>query len=293
MRRLLLVAAVLVVPAAAAATARDAGCATYAEQTVDAGRAPVVLPELSGLAASRRHRGVYWAHNDSGNAFVLYAIRENGTVVASFPLRGVTATDPEDVGVGPCGPGDARDCLYVADTGNNLRGRRRLQLIRVVEPPVLRTRALGAEAIPFTYPDGGHDAEAVLVDPRTGAVHVVTKSLVSLGDAYRIDVHATPPVRAEHVAGLQASTGFDSLVTAGSVHPSGTRVLLRTYRGVWEFRRDGARTLADVLRAEPRPVPTARHLQGEAASYTADGGGYLLGGEGVGSVLVRVECGTP
>jgi hypothetical protein len=280
----------LVLLAVASSDARDVGCPAYADRLVDTGRTPVVLPELSGLAASPRHRGVYWAHNDSGNAFALYAMREDGTVLATFPLRGVRAIDPEDLGVGPCGPADPRTCIYVADTGNNLRGRTQVQLVRVVEPTALRTRALAAESIPFTYPDGAHDAEAVLVDPQTGALYVVTKSIVSLGDAYRIEVGATAPARAVHVAALSAAGAFDSLVTAGSVHPSGTRVLLRTYRGAWEFRRPDAHDLADVLRTVPRAVPTARHIQGEAAAYTADGYGYVLGGEGVGSTLVRVDC---
>ena len=57
-----------------------------------------------------------------------------------------------------------------------------------------------------------------------------------------------------------------------------------------EFRRPDARTIPDVLRSEPRSVPTARQVLGEAVSYAADGRSYLLGAEGVGSSLVRVEC---
>ena len=49
---------------------------------------PKVLDELSGIAASRRHPGIWWAHNDSNNVGTLYAIDETGTVRATFPLRG-------------------------------------------------------------------------------------------------------------------------------------------------------------------------------------------------------------
>jgi hypothetical protein len=284
------VVSIFIILVAASTGAGDDGCPTYADRLVEVGRTPVVLPELSGLVASLQHRDIYWAHNDSGHPFALYAMRENGAVVATFPLRGATASDPEDVGLGPCGPTDRRTCIYIGDIGDNLRMRKDVQLVRVVEPTTLSTRALAAEAIRFIYPDGAHDAEAVLVDPRTAAVYVVIKSLVSLGDLYRIDVDAAPPRRAVHVAALHAEAAFDSLVTAGSVHPSGTRVLLRTYRHVWEFRRPDARTIVDVLRTEPRSVPSARHMLGEAAAYAADGRRYVLGGEGVGSTLFRVEC---
>lgn len=270
------------------------GCTTYAERLVDAGRTPRALDELSGLVASRRHPGIYWAHNDSGHDLTLYAIRATGQVEAMFPLLNVDAIDPEDIGVGPCARNDRQTCLYVADTGDNLRSRSRVQLLRVIEPDTLRSRRLIAEAFPFTYPDGTHDAEALLIDPRTGEAYVVTKSIMSLGHAYRVEIDGRGrPVRAVSVGPITAATGFDALVTAASVHPSGTRVLLRTYRGVWEFRRPGAQGLAEVLRAVPQAVPGgARHLQGEAVAYTAEGIAYLLGGEGDGTPLLRVDCQT-
>ncbi len=288
------VASALVVAAAALATRAAAiDCRAYGP-AAQIGRTPHVLHELSGLAASRRHPGIFWAHNDSGNALAVYAMREDGTIVASFPILDVDAFDPEDLALGPCAPHDARPCLYLADVGDNQRMRAGAQVIRIVEPAALRSGPLVGEAFAFTYPDGPHDAEALLVDPRTADIVVVTKSLTSLGDAYRVDVHRRPrDTTAVHVATLSAPTGFDSLVTAGSVHPSGTRVLLRTYRGVWEYRRPGATDLADVLRTTPVDVPTARQLQGEAVSYTADGGGYLLGAEGESTPLFRVECRTP
>jgi len=270
--------------------AADVGCARYADDTIVTGRVPAVLPELSGLAASRRHPGIYWGHNDSGHELRLHAIRDTGALVATFTILGATASDPEDVAVGPCMPGDARTCIFLADTGNNLRARTDVKLLRVVEPEQLRSGPLVADAVTFRYPSGAHDAETLLVDPRSGELFVVTKSLLSLGDAYRVPWTRKPGLRATHVAALRIPDGWDLLATAGSVHPSGTRVLLRTYRGVWEYRQPGARSLADVLRATPRAVPAGHQLQGEAITYTADGRGYLLGAEGGSSSLERVDC---
>ena len=272
----------------------EPGCRAYSERIVDAGRTPRALDELSGLVASRRHPGIYWAHNDSGHDLTLYAIRETGKIEAMFPLLNVDAADPEDIGVGPCKRGGAQTCIYVADTGDNLRSRSRVQLLRVLEPETLRSRRLVAEAFPFSYPDGAHDAEALLIDPRSADAFVVTKSIMSLGHAYRIEIgERGRPVRAVSVGPIAAATGFDALVTAASVHPSGTRLLLRTYRGVWELRRPGANGLAEVLRAVPHAVPGgARHLQGEAVAYTTDGTAYLLGGEGDDTPILRVDCQT-
>jgi len=287
-----LVAGIAVLFAGRHAHGGDGGCEAYADGTIGTGATPPVLSELSGLAASRRHPGIYWAHNDSGNAFAIYAVRETGAVEAAFSIVGATGRDPEDIGVGPCTRGDARTCIFVADTGDNLRTRDHVQIVRVVEPETLRTGPLIADTFPFTYPDGPHDAEALLVDPRTAELYLLTKSIVSLGDLYRVELDPRRHVaRAVHLGSPSLGRAYDGMVTAASVHPSATRILVRTYARLWEFRKPGATSIADVLlTGTPRAVPTARQLQGEAVSYTADGTGYLLGAEGERSPLVRVGC---
>lgn len=265
-------------------------CARYADAPIQTGRTPLATPELSGFAVSHRHPNIYWAHEDSGHAAALYAMRETGTIVARFPLPGVDASDPEDIAAGPCGPEDRRPCLYLADTGDNLRGRRHVRIFRIREPDTLRGAPLAAEKIPFTYPDGAHDAEAVLVDPRTAELYVVTKTITSLGVVYHLERTAGGAWTAVRVVSLAVADGFDGLTTGASVHPSGERVLLRTYRGVWELRRPGARDLLEVLRTPAEPEPAPSQPQGEAVSYTADGTGYLLGSEGAGSPIFRIDC---
>ena len=80
------------------------------------------------------------------------------------------------------------------------------------------------------------------------------------------------------------------VTTGADAHPSGERILLRTYAGVWELVRPGARTLEDVLAAVPREVTAAPQLQSEGIAYLSDGRGYLLAAEGTGSSLYRVDC---
>ena len=42
--------------------------------------------ESSGIAASRRHPGVFWTHNDKGDAARLYAIDGTGKLLAEFAV---------------------------------------------------------------------------------------------------------------------------------------------------------------------------------------------------------------
>ncbi|MEO6810963.1 MAG: hypothetical protein ABI353_17770, partial [Isosphaeraceae bacterium] len=54
------------------------------------------IREASGIVASRRHPGVFWVHNDSGNPPALFAVRRDGSLIQEFAV-GVPNVDWEDV----------------------------------------------------------------------------------------------------------------------------------------------------------------------------------------------------
>ncbi len=272
--------------------ARDAfPCTRWSAEARRTGTVPKVLDELSGIAASRRHPGIWWAHNDSNNVGTLYAIDETGTVRATFPLRGLRPRDAEDVAVGPCGPADHRSCIWLADTGDNLLRRRESWIARVPEPAKLDGRVLAVEADAFRYPDGARNTESLVVDPRDATPYVITKSVDGLGEVYRLDDLGKPGGgRAAPIVVLPAPGALARLATGADAHPDGERVLLRTYTAAWEFVRPGASSLADVFRAKPVEVTGAPQLQSEGIAYAPDGRSYMLASEGAGSGLYRVSC---
>lgn len=266
------------------------GCAAYGvpRQT---GSVPRELPELSGLAASARYPGVYWAHNDSGNDFELFAIDETGRVRARLTLTGAQPRDVEDVAVGPCSPGSASTCVFLADIGDNFELRDQVRLFRLPEPDALGDVSVRVEELPFKYPDEAHDAEALVADPRSGRLAVITKTRRSLGDVYALDGLAPGVViQATKLGTLVAPGGVDRVTTAASLHPSGERMLVRTYSRVWELRQPGSENLESLLRGLLVEVPGASQAQAEAVSYLPDGDGYLLGTEFSGQPLWHVGC---
>jgi hypothetical protein len=283
-------AALLLVAATAGALDPGVPCARYRTPPVRVGRVPAELTEMSGLVASRRHEGVYWAQNDSGNGFELFAMRENGVLVGRFPLEDGINVDCEDLTIGPCQEKHAETCLYLADTGDNLERRGRVTVYEIPEPATLAERPLATRRLIFTYDDHAHNAEALLVDPHDARLYVVTKEIDSLGSVYRLEGLGVRRVgRAVRLHGLTAPSGFGGLTTGAAVHPSGTRVLLRTYTQVWEYRGRPEQSLAAILATTPVDVPSATQPQGEAVTYTADGRSYLLGTERTGP-LYRVDC---
>lgn len=100
-----------------------------------------VLPEASGIVKSRRHPGIFWVHNDSGNPPSLFAIRLDGTIVREFPVA-VPNLDWEDIAA------DDDGHLYVGDIGNNggLLAIRAIYRIDEPDPAVPPTGPLRASS---------------------------------------------------------------------------------------------------------------------------------------------------
>lgn len=277
------------------------GCSLYGEPRptgqppANPGRVPLVLAEMSGLAASFRHPGVFWSHNDSGNAFQVFALDAQGSVLATLTLTGVDGKeakmDLEDIALGPCSRGDQRSCLFLGDIGDNFARRSRLRIFRLPEPEALADATLPVETLSFTYPDKPHDAESLILEPRTGRLAVITKERDSLGLVYALDGLAPDSVtKATRLGELRSPGDVDFRTTAADLHESGQRLLLRTYTRVWEVRAPGATRLEELVKGQVAEVPGPSQAQSEAITFLPGGRAYLLGSEFAGQLLYRVDC---
>lgn len=258
------------------------------------------ITESSGVAVSRRHPGVLWTHNDSGDGPMLYATDLAGFDLGRYLVPGATNYDWEDIALAPC-PEPPRDCLYLADTGDNSERRRTVTLYIVPEPVALPRPAANddparvtarARAVRVKYPDGAHDVEAMWVEP-DGSVQLVSKGtngpmwryLVPRASLDRDTATAEPIDRFPVVP--QRALG--RLVTAAAMSPNGKRVVIRTYTELFFYRRERDRRLAED--GTPCWLGTLEP-QGEGIAFLDDST-LVLTSEGVlgqpGSIY-RVRC---
>lgn len=243
------------------------------------------INEISGLALGRASPDVIWTHNDSGDSARLFALDEKGAFLGELRVTGATAVDWEDIAVGPC---EGASCIYVGDFGDNGMARTNDALYRIPEPKLeakpFAAQTVAAEKIPFTYPDGKWNAEALLVHPTTGEIVIVTKG--GSPGVYRFPaaLAAGVPVVLTRVS---TPAGLDGVVTGGDVSPCGDRALLRTYTSLFEYR---ITTLGDGLASMPVKVPVGKEAQGEAVTYRADGRGYYTASEGTSVPLLATAC---
>jgi hypothetical protein len=270
-----------------ASTAFDACTRCGAVVKTGALASPAIV-EASGLAASAVHAGVYYVHNDSGDTPRFFAIDASGKELARYSVGGAYAVDWEDLATGPCPQGR---CVFLGDVGDNPEQRSSYTVYRVVEPSKFEPGEHDAvgESLSFKYPDGSHNCETLLVHPDSGELYVVTKVASGPSAVYRFPMPITPGKTAvlEKVATVKPPTGL-AHITAGSIHPKGAGILLRTYTNLFYYPM--STTVAAAFESTPCALSVASEKQGEAVAWTAAGDGYLTVSEGASAALSYVSC---
>ncbi len=227
------------------------------------------IDESSSLVVSSVHPGLAYTANDSGDGAFIYTVdMSTGDTVGVTTLSGVEPTDVEAMASGP------GDTLYVADIGDNSASRDSVTVYWIDQPGRGDT-TVDARSATLEYPGGARDAEAVLVDPATGQLFVVSKELFG-GTIYA----APTPLSSDHVNRLQPVGTAPSLVTDGAFLPSGEAVL-RTYTTAAVYDPVGWTALSSTA-LPPQP-------QGESIAALAGPARVLVGSEGEESAVYRLR----
>lgn len=261
-----------------------------------------LVPEASGVIASRISRNVFWTHNDSGNQHArVWAFRISDEDhrkhlvkhLGYVELQGASNVDWEDIAAGP------GERIYVFDGGNNppcMRSDK--QIIRFVEPkiypdaaPVALTRPF--ESIRFEYPDAEnasnptkkekhrYDAECLFVHPISGDMYIVTKRDNDdrpLARVYKIEaIEASWNSKRQHVLKFvtDLSSPIMNMVTSGDIDADGRRIVLRNYLAAFEYTLPAGEPFEKIFQQRPRihvlTLEALQVLQGEGICYTRNG----------------------
>jgi len=230
--------------------------------------------EISGMTYSQRHADVLYLHNDSSGGPLVFAVdARTCRTLATLTISGIEARDLEAIGSGRDARG--RPVLWVADIGDNRDSWPEVRLHRVREPRRLVDQTLRATTYRFTYPDRPHNAEAIMTDPASERVWVVTKQ------SARGRLYELPALRRDRVVVARPVEDAGAFVTDASISPDGSRFVIRDY--VDAEVRTGLPPGSD-----PRTVYLPIQLQGEAVTWTPDGAALLVASERD-ARLLRVE----
>jgi hypothetical protein len=244
------------------------------------------IQEASGISGGWRNPDVWWVHNDSGDSARVFAVGTDGADRGTFALSGASASDWEDLAIGP-GPVQGVPYLYVADIGDNGAARTNVRVYRFPEPTVTGSNGTvtDPDVLTFTYPGGARDAEALLVDPTTGDLFIVSKSYSGNATVYRAPAGLADGSTTVLQAGATLVLGSGQAVTGGEVSVGGDTILLRTYQGVWSWSRTTAQSVDAAMAAAPCAGQSVSETQGEAIGFAGDSSGYVTVSEGSGQPL--------
>jgi hypothetical protein len=239
------------------------------------------MTEISGIAASRLNPGLLWVHND-GKRSDLYLVSTNGLFFGTFIFAQATV-DFEDIAIGP-GPLSNTDYVYGGDIGDNGSTRTEIRIFRFPEPrvtqPTSELVSVGETVITLQYPDGAHDAEALMVDPVTGDVFIAIKE----AGVFHLYKATQAQLNSGNVVMLSlVQSGDFGPVSAGDISTDGTHILLRYEKEARLWRRNAGEPIETTLGRPGERVPvigTPLEPNGEGISFTPDSRSYYTISEG-------------
>jgi hypothetical protein len=229
------------------------------------------IKEASGIVASRRHPGIFWVHNDSGNPPALFAVRRDGTLVREY-LVAAPNIDWEDIAT------DSEGHLYLGDIGNNGRILAMRVIYRLDEPDPSRPAEGPLKVSRTVYYRFGRknrfDAEGLAV--RGDTALVVAKTF----DRREAIVYGVPIGRGASLlepvapAKLGVLPKFVEPATGASLAPDGRRLAVcsNDVVRVYDLDPDGPWTLLGEVRYQADDI--------EAVCW--DGDDLILASEGRG-----------
>lgn len=236
--------------------------------------APGTIDEASGLAASAAMPGYVWTIQDSGQPNSLYLISRDGKSVKEYNVPGSSNHDWEEVAVGP-GPDNGVSYAYIADIGNNNQPVTATNTIYRI-PEITGTDGSfsqnALQKITFSYPDGPRDAEALIVDPATKDIFVLSKEML-VTNIYRL---AYPQSLNDVIVAEKVGSVPGVFITTGAtISKDGSEVLIRTYFGVFYWTRANGESLGQTLATSAKKTLTvSAEPQGEAICFENEGKGF-------------------
>lgn len=227
------------------------------------------LTEASGIADSKANPGYLWVQEDSGNPPNIELLQNNGTWLKSIHLANINNRDWEDI-VLSSGPKAGVQYLYIAETGDNLLVHTDYAVYRLEEPVAATDTVKQVDKISFFYPDGSHNAEAILVDPDTKDIFIITK-VERRSKVFKLTYPYSTTVanKAEEVGILTYN-----LAVSAAMSPSGKEIVVKTYDAIYSYPRKTGETIIQTLGKEPVSLPYTQEPQGEAIVFANNDSGY-------------------
>lgn len=251
------------------------------------------LNEGSGLAASIKHPGIVYTHNDeAGPIFAVDAA--TCRVVGTLDVPGLRGDpDPEAITIDR-----TTGKVWYGDIGNghptqpdSMTSKKKIikhpgwpARIAVFDEPNKLRGTMQVKSVDITFPDGDKNAEGLLVNPKTGEGYIIGKYAWS--PVYKLP-HPLKSGQAKAVKNANGNrVGIPEWVTDATFTNDGKWILVR-YRTATDPAPDTV-WVYDATWKRVGSIKVPDVPQGESITADIDGSGFYIGSEGTNSPLVHV-----
>ena len=258
------------------------------------------ISESSGIAASKCQPNIFWTHNDSGDNAFIFALDSKGTKLGTWKVSGAKNDDWEDIAAFKDAKGEC--FIYVGDIGNNERLRSEMTIYRVKEPQVSDANKSSSKknpsitenagAIKFEYPDSRHDAETLMIQPKSGDAYILTKRLSGASGVYKLaaDYSLNKTNILKKIADFSVPAFPNGFLTGGDISTDGRRIVVCDYFDAYEILLpEKATDFDEIWKQKVSVVGLGKREQGEAVAFSADGKSIFATSEKKNSPLIQVK----
>lgn len=240
------------------------------------------ISEASGLTSSKTRPGNFLWINDSGNSAEIHATLENGTAVKSVSLNGFSNSDFEAMASGPCPRSAGETCIYVGDIGDGIGWRSTFKVGVFSETEFWSSSRIAPQAtVSFQYPNGAHNAEAMIVTPK-GDMIIFTKEDDGTSEIYSLDLAGkVKRISSLNLNGIVSDDrqGNSPKVTDAALSPDGSSVLLLTYSEIVSIPLAKILSAVKLTRADMILIDGPDFSQQETLTYTGVGDRFIVATE--------------
>jgi hypothetical protein len=231
---------------------------------------PLEITEGSGIADSKANPGYLWVHQDSGNQPYLFLMKHDGTVAKSIYIARCWNLDWEDMALSG-GPEPGKNYVYIGDIGDNYEARTEYYIYRLEEPVMTVNTDTQVNRIAYTYPDGSHNSEAMLVDPVSHDIYIITKTDPK-SKVYKLSYpYSTVDSNRVQEVGILPY----NYVVSAAISEKGDEILVKTYESILYYTRQNGESVVQALQREPLKLAYVPEPQGEAIAFAADNSGFF------------------
>ena len=185
---------------------------------------PGILNEISGLIFQTDTS--LFAHNDSGNEPFIYELSLNEKRVnRSIKIFNMVNLDWEDIA-------QDQQYIYIADTGNNLGGRKNLKILKILKNEVLAQDSVEADSITFAYEDqtdftlsNDHNFDCEAMINFENQLFLFSKNRVD----FKTNIYSLPKAIGNYNAVLKGEFDVEGLITGATINESKDVIALLGY----------------------------------------------------------------